>query len=44
MGTEAVGHMREHPGPVLELDPEHPVRQRLDDPTPNETGTLGHER
>src|ERR1700730_3789908 len=43
VGAEAVGDVGEDPDPVLELDPKHAVRERLDDPTRNEIGGAGHE-
>ena len=44
MSAEAVGDVSEDPVPVLELDPKHPAREGLDDPTRNEIGSAGHER
>ena len=43
VGAEPVGDMGEDPGPILELDPEHAIRERLDDPTIDKA-RLGHER
>ena len=43
---DAVCHVGEDPGPVLELDPEHAVRKRFqNDPVdqPHGIGGLGHE-
>jgi hypothetical protein len=44
VGAEPVGDVSENRSPVLELDSEHTVRERLDDPTIDQARTLGHER
>jgi hypothetical protein len=43
VSAEAIGDMSEDPGPILELDPEHPVGQNLKNPTCDQIGSLGHE-
>jgi hypothetical protein len=44
VGTETVGNVSNDPGPILELNPEHPIGQGLENPTCSEIGRLGHER
>ena len=44
VGAETVGHMSEDPGPVLQLDPVHPVGERFENPTFDELQRPGHER
>ncbi len=44
MSVETIGDVSEDPGPVLQLDPEHPVGKRIEDPTLDELRRPGHER
>src|ERR1051326_5454449 len=43
MGAETIGDVSEDPDPVLQLDPEHPVGERLENSTFDELGAPGHE-
>jgi hypothetical protein len=44
VGAETIRDVSEDPGPVLQLDPEHPVWERLENPTVDELRRPGHER
>ena len=44
MGVETICDVGQDPDPVLELDPEHTVRERIENPTFDKLGRPGHER